>query len=84
MKNDLLLRLDVVAELLREATLTDAAIGVEVHHGIVKLAGHVSAAIGKIKAEQAARRVEGVRTVVMDLDVIYSAENVSLGPDIAA
>ncbi len=39
MKNDLLLQLDVVAELDRELHTAANGIGIEVHHGTVKLAG---------------------------------------------
>ena len=41
MKNDIRLQHDVLAQLERECHLGDDAIGVEVHHGVVKLAGRV-------------------------------------------
>jgi hypothetical protein len=40
MKNDVQLRHDVLAQLERECHLGADAIGLEVHHGVVKLAGY--------------------------------------------
>ena len=42
MKNDRQIQHDVVAELDREQSVITGTIGVEVHHGVVKLAGHVN------------------------------------------
>jgi len=70
MKNDIQLQHDVRAQLERECHLGDDAIGVEVHHGVVKLAGRVRDYAIIQRAEFAARRVEGVATVVVDIDVI--------------
>ena len=69
MKNDIQLQHDVCAQLERECHLGDDAIGVEVHHGVVKLAGCVCDYAAIQRVELAARRVEGVATVVMDVDV---------------
>lgn len=69
MKNDMQIQQDVVAELSHQGNVTSDAIGVEVHHGVVKLAGRVSDAETKKSAEIAANGVEGVTTVVMDVDV---------------
>lgn len=69
MRNDLLLQQDVIAELDREPTVDATGIGVEVHHGVVKLAGYINSAIGKWNAERVARQVSGITAVVMDIDV---------------
>lgn len=69
MRNDLLLQQDVIAEIHREPTIDASRIGVEVHHGVVKLSGHVSSAAARWNAERAAQRVRGVAAVVVDLDV---------------
>jgi osmotically-inducible protein OsmY len=69
MKNDMQIQQDVLAELDRKANVTTGTIGVEVHHGVVKLAGRVSDSATKANAEIAACGVDGVRTVVMDIDV---------------
>jgi osmotically-inducible protein OsmY len=83
MKNDLLLQQDVIAELNREPTVDGAGIGVEVHHGVVKLAGHVSSSAGKWNAERAAQRVDGVTAVVMDIDVTLDGTTKRIDADIA-
>jgi osmotically-inducible protein OsmY len=69
MKNDLQIQQDVLAELDREQNVTSGTIGVEVHHGVVKLAGRVSNDSIKRNAETAAHRVKDVTSVLMDIDV---------------
>jgi osmotically-inducible protein OsmY len=69
MKNDMQIQHDVLVELDREQNVITGTIGVEVHHGVVKLAGRVSDSATKENAELAARRVDDVTTVVMDIDV---------------
>jgi osmotically-inducible protein OsmY len=69
MKNDIQIQQDVLAELGREQNVITGTIGVEVHHGVVKLAGHLRDPAIKNNAELAAHRVDGVTTVIMDLDV---------------
>jgi osmotically-inducible protein OsmY len=70
MKNEIQLQHDVRVQLERECHLGDDAIGVEVHHGVVRLAGSVCDCATMLRVEGAARRVEGVATVVMDIDVV--------------
>jgi osmotically-inducible protein OsmY len=67
MKNDTQLQQDVLAELGRDETLPPDSIGVEVHHGIVRLAGHISDTETKKRAALDARRVEGVTGIVLDM-----------------
>ncbi len=69
MKNDMQIQSEVLAELDREQRIIAGTIGVEVHHGVVKLAGRVGDGAIKGIAEQAARRVKDVTNVVMDIDV---------------
>jgi osmotically-inducible protein OsmY len=68
-KNDKQLQHNVLAQLERDC-LGDHDIGVEVHRGFVKLAGCVRDYATMQRVEWAARHVEGVATVVMDIDVI--------------
>jgi osmotically-inducible protein OsmY len=81
MKNDIQIQRDVLAELGREENVITGTIGVEVHHGVVRLAGRVSDHAIKNNAELAARRVEDVTTVLMDIDIagagaaLQSADN---------
>ena len=70
MKNDIELQRNVLAQLERDCRLGANAIGVEVHHGVVKLAGSVRDDATIQIVELASRHVEGVATVVMDIDVI--------------
>jgi osmotically-inducible protein OsmY len=69
MKNDMEMQQDVLAELDRERNVVAGTIGVEVHHGVVKLAGRVSDDATSKNSELAARRVDGVTNVIMDIDV---------------
>jgi osmotically-inducible protein OsmY len=69
MKNDVQIQRDVVAGLDREPNVVAGTIGVEVHHGVVKLAGRVSDSAIRSNAELAAGAVDGVTNVVMDVDV---------------
>jgi osmotically-inducible protein OsmY len=70
MKNDLLLQHDVVAQLEQELHIGEDAIGVEVHNGVVKLAGQVRDFATLRNAERITRLVDGVTTVLLDIDVI--------------
>jgi osmotically-inducible protein OsmY len=69
MKNDTQIQQDVLAELRNDGSLDAGSIGVEVHHGVVKLAGRISDADAKSRATQDARRVDGVTRVVLDMGV---------------
>jgi osmotically-inducible protein OsmY len=67
MKNDRQIQHDVLAEIEHEPNVPTGSIGVEVHHGVVKLAGGVNDSAMKESAALAARRVEGVSSVVLDI-----------------
>jgi len=69
MKNDTQIQQDVVAELDRDETLQTGSIGVEVHHGVVKLAGRIGDAETKKRAALDARRVEGVTGIILDMGI---------------
>ena len=69
MKNDMQMQQDVLAALDREQNVITGTIGVEVHHGVVKLAGRVRDDSTRDNSELAARRVDGVTSVIMDVDV---------------
>jgi osmotically-inducible protein OsmY len=69
MANDLQIRHDVLAALDQEQNVIAGTIGVEVHHGVVKLAGRVDDYAIKEGAERAALRVDNVTAVFMDIDV---------------
>jgi osmotically-inducible protein OsmY len=69
MANDMQIRNDVLAALDGEQNVIAGTIGVEVHHGVVKLAGCVNDSAIKKGAESAAVGVDGVTAIVMDIDV---------------
>ena len=69
MKNDTQIQQDVISELESDEALDAGSIGVEVHHGVVKLAGRISDAEVKSRAAQDARRVDGVTSVVLDMGI---------------
>jgi osmotically-inducible protein OsmY len=67
MKNDTQIQQEVSAEIERDAALPPGSVGVEVHHGVVKLAGRSSDVETKKRAALDARRVEGVTGIVLDM-----------------
>ena len=69
MKNDMQIQQEVLAELDRDDNVPAGAVGVEVHQGVVKLAGRISDSATKKSAELDARRVGGVTSVILDLGV---------------
>jgi osmotically-inducible protein OsmY len=69
MKNDMQIQSEVLTELNGEQRITAGSIGVEVHHGVVKLSGRAGDGATNEIAELAARRVKDVTNVVMDIDV---------------
>jgi osmotically-inducible protein OsmY len=74
----------VTRELSWEPGVTSAHIGVTAKAGVVTLTGHVENYGEKFAAEQAARRVKGVKAVVEELEVRLAFENRRDDGDIAA
>ena len=66
MKNDLQIQQDVVAALDRDEHVPTGSVGVEVHHGVVKLVSRATDAT-IANAEIAARHVAGVTEIVLDM-----------------
>jgi osmotically-inducible protein OsmY len=69
LNNDTQIQQEVLAELGRDENVPPGAIGVEVHHGVVKLAGRLSNPVMEKSAERDARRVPGVTEIVLDMGV---------------
>jgi osmotically-inducible protein OsmY len=67
MKNDTQIQQEVLTELDQDNNIPSGAIGVEVHHGVVKLAGRISDPLMKKSAELDARKVAGVTKIVLDM-----------------
>lgn len=74
MKTDEQLQLDVMDELKWDPVLTASEIGVSVKNGIVTLSGYVSSYSKKVAAENAAKRVKGVKAVAEEIEVRLGAD----------
>ena len=68
-KNDIQLKQDIEAELNWDPRVNAAQIGITVDSGVVSLFGTVDTYAEKWAAEEATKRVNGVRTVAEDLKV---------------
>lgn len=84
MSTDSQLQQDVLAELNWEPSVTSAHIGVTANDGVVTLSGHVENYAGKAAAEQAARRVKGVKAVAEEIEVRLPFESERSDDEIAA
>ncbi len=69
MKTDQQLQQDVIDELRWDPILNASEIGVAVKEGIVTLSGYVNSYSKKLAAENATKRVKGVRAVAEDIEV---------------
>ena len=69
MKNDTQIQQEVLAELKQDEALPPGSIGVEVHHGVVKLAGSINDVETKKRAALDARRVDGVTGIILDMGI---------------
>jgi osmotically-inducible protein OsmY len=69
MKHDTQIQQEVIAELDRDENVPAGAVGVEVHHGVVKLAGRINDDTTKKSAVVDARRVDGVTGIILDMGV---------------
>ena len=84
MSHDSSLQQSVLAELAWEPSITAAHIGVTARNGIVTLSGHVESFLQKNAAEDAARRVKGVKGVAEELEVHLAYDMARGDDDIAA
>lgn len=83
MKTDRELQEDVLEELDWEPSVNASRIGVEVKDGVVTLEGKVDSYTEKWAAERAVKRVSGVRSLAMDLEVALNASLSRTDTDIA-
>ena len=74
-KNDLDLRSDIEEELRWDSTIDARKIGVAVIDGIVHLTGEVRTYTDKRRAERAVERVDGVRGIANDIEVVLAGEH---------
>jgi osmotically-inducible protein OsmY len=80
---DLALKQAILDELEWEPSVDAAHIGVTVENGIVTLTGHVPTFAQKLAAEQAVKRVKGVRAVAQEIEVRLPTEHKMDDADIA-
>jgi osmotically-inducible protein OsmY len=71
MKNDMQIQQEVITQLDRDGSVPAGSVGVEVHHGVVKLASPANDPTIKRNAELAARRVAGVTNIVVDMGMAH-------------
>ncbi|WP_250441712.1 BON domain-containing protein [Caballeronia sp. AZ1_KS37] len=83
MKEDWKIKQDVEEELEWTPGVVATHIGVEVANGIITLSGHPASYAEKLAAEDAARRVAGVRAVVVEMEVRLPHHEVRNDADIA-
>ena len=83
-KTDMQLKQDIEAELRWDPKINAAQIGVSVDKGVVSLLGGVDTYAEKWAAEDATKRVSGVRTVAQDLTVKVLFDHKRTDSDIAA
>ena len=74
MKTDTQLQHDVLAELEWEPSVDASQIGVSAKDGVVTLTGFVSQFAEKMVAENAAKRVYGVKAVANDIEIHLLAQ----------
>jgi osmotically-inducible protein OsmY len=69
MRKDLDLKREILAELDYEPSVNSRALDVSVKEGVVTLSGVVDSYAEKFAAETAAKRIQGVQAVAMDVEV---------------
>ncbi len=83
MKTDANIKRNVELELQWEPSVDDKKIAVIVNDGVVTLTGEVPHYWGRFTAEDAAKRVKGVRAIANELEVSMPATGVRTDSDIA-
>lgn len=84
MKTDSQIQKDVMEQLLWEPFLKPAEIGVSVKDGVVTLSGIVDSYAKKIHAENATRRVPGVKVIAEEVAITVEPHHKLTDPEIAA
>ncbi len=83
MKTDTQLQEEVADELAWDPAVSLTDIGVDVNDGVVTLSGHPASYAEKLAAEKAAKRVAGVKAVVLRMDIRLPHGDVRTDEDIA-
>jgi osmotically-inducible protein OsmY len=83
MKSDSQIQKDVMEELKWEPFLKASEIGVAVKNGIVTLSGHVDSYTKKLAAENAAKKISGVKAIAEDIQIGVSPADKKTDTEIA-
>ncbi|HSM62662.1 MAG TPA: BON domain-containing protein, partial [Gillisia sp.] len=83
MKTDAVIKENVLDELQWQPNVDETEIGVTVDRGVVTLTGTVDSYTKKIAAEEAAKKVKGVKAVVENIEVKYGIEYKKTDKEIA-
>src|SRR5215207_3918699 len=81
--NDKMLRQLVIDELDFEPSIDAANIGVAAEGGVITLTGHVETYPEKLAAEEAAKRVKGVKAIAQEIEVRYAGAKKTADDQIA-
>jgi osmotically-inducible protein OsmY len=84
MKSDVQIQTDVMDQLKWEPFLKASEIGVAVKDGVVTLSGHVDSYSKKLAAENAAKKIKGVKAIAEDIQIGVSPAYRKSDTDIAA
>lgn len=84
MNEDWIVQQCVADELKFEPSVDGAHIGVSVRDGVVTLSGHVESYIEKFAAENAARRVRGVKAIAQQIEVRLPFDHKTADDEIAS
>lgn len=83
MKSDRQIQKEVMDELKWEPFLNAAEIGVSVKNGVVTLSGQVDSFYKKISAEEAVKKVSGVKAIAEDIQIGVLPEHAKTDTEIA-
>lgn len=84
MKTDSDIKKDVLAEMEWDPEINAAGVGIAVKDGVVTVSGHLDTYSEKFAIQRALRRVDGVRAIAMEVDVVLSPEHRRSDSEIAA
>ncbi len=83
MRTDAQIKQDVLDELVFQPSIDETQIGVIVKNGVVTLTGRVFTYANKIAAENAVKKVKGVKAVAEDIEVGYDTRENKTDTEIA-
>ena len=82
-KSDSMLQRNILDELKWDPAVSETDVGVEVNDGVVTLSGTVESYVKKLAAERAVLRVEGVRALAEDVEIMVRSGGLASDTEIA-